>query len=113
MLATAIKQYRYTAEAWDFTLDSDGKPTKETFRGNLSLSLDTNSTRDLISLDCSAPIGTGTLLRNIKDRAGNLIYPLKGVNTGQPYVINYEQPLLSPWGFVDGYTLKARKLVTG
>jgi hypothetical protein len=107
----AIKRYYYTAEVWDVTLTDAGAVESEELRGTISLSLDTANDNNL-RIDSQVSLGPTTILRDIRDRNGDLIYPSRATNTGVAYVVAAEQPVLNAYGFLEGYTSRARKTTT-
>lgn len=115
MLFNAVKQYHYTAELYEITENTDGQPVSQTYLRTQRLSLDTNDQSSL-NIDSLEPLRVGTVLRNIKDRNDELIYPsIAGsgdLNSGEAYVVFFEQPVLSPFGTREGFTSKARRLKT-
>lgn len=107
----AIKRYPYTAEVWETDVDDSGIIIRERLVGNVKLSLDTSDGVTL-RIDAREPIRTKSLLRNIKDREGSLIYPSLSTNTGETYFVQSEVPLFGATGYLEGYTATARKLST-
>jgi len=114
MLFQAIKQYQYKADAYVVERDEQQRPVSETFVGTVLLSLDTTES-DSLNIDSRAPLYNGTLLRNIKDREGSLVYPAvgTGLTAGEVYQVYMERPLLSAFGTLEGYSSRARKLAAG
>jgi len=110
----AIKSYQYTADAYTIERDDQQRPVSETFVGTLRLSLDTTES-DSLNIDSKSPLYNGTVLRNIKDRWGNLVYPAvgTGLTAGEVYQVYMERPLLSAFGTLEGYSSRARKLAAG
>lgn len=110
-----IKSLYYTADLWELNLDSDGRPTTERFIETRRLHIDTSEASSL-NIDSEEPLREGTVLRNIKDRSGTLVYPATprggDLNSGESYIVFAEKPLLSPFGTREGFTSRARRLQT-
>ena len=111
MRLNALKAYHYTADFYTPEYNADGELQREVFAGTVKLSLDTTES-DNLNIDSEVPLRNGSVMRNIKDRNGDLIYPAitSGLNTGEAYVVYMERPLFSPFGTREGYSSRARRL---
>lgn len=105
----AVKSLFYTADLYTVETDSDGRTVRERFRETLRLSLDTGD-GNALAIDSDTPVLVNTVIRNIKDRSGVLIYPSPDSNSGYSYRVYHEEPILSPFGTREGFTARAERV---
>jgi hypothetical protein len=111
MLFQAIKRYYFTAELWELKVNPNtGGVESENYLGTANIGIGGDRT-DFLTIDSEQPLGKGTVLRDIRDRNDNLIYPDRATNTGISYTIAYEQPTLNLYGELEGYHATARRTV--
>lgn len=109
MLFNTVNNYKYSADSYGYTVvqNSDGT-TSNLYSTNpvkIVFALSTSFVGDIILLT-SSKLQKATLLRNIQDRNGKLVFE-NGV-----WEINQLQPLVNAVGLTEGFKYKA-KLIAG
>lgn len=104
-----ISRDYYACDLYDVQEDSDGRPVRQTFRETVRLNLDTGQ-GDSLTIYSDEPLGIGTLVTNIKQRFGGLVYPSSTNSAGQAYRIFSEDPILSPFGTREGFIGRADRV---
>lgn len=109
MLFNTINNYKYTADTYGYTIvtNPDGTTSNlySTNPFSIQAGLSTTFVGDVL-ISTKTKLQKATLLRNIRDRQGTLVYE-NGV-----WEIYQTQPILNAAGITEGYRYKAR-LISG
>ena len=109
MRYAAIKRDFYTADLNDVEYDTAGVPVSQTFRESRALNIDIGDGSGLL-IYSEEPLFVGTVITNIKDRAGQMLYPTPDGTTGFVYRIFNEEPTMSVFGIREGFRARADRV---
>lgn len=99
--------HHFSVDVYSVERDTNGTVTNIDLAKTMKVSLDTGEGGGL-NLDSEEAIVPGSILRNIKDRNGDLVFPSTSGPEGVNYTIITTRPLLSPLGTREGFTSSAR-----
>lgn len=109
MLFNAINQYKYVADTYGYTVVNNPDGTTSNLYSTtpvaVQIGLSTTFVGDVL-ISSKTKLQRATLIRNIRDRQGSLVYQ-NGV-----WEIYQTQPILNAAGITEGYRYKAR-LISG
>lgn len=103
MRLNAVRKYRYTADLFRFTRSTDVGGAEQliyTYDSTIAIQLGGDPTSVRMTVKSATPAPRDGRLANIKDRAGNPV--MEGAN----YRITSIEPMLSVFGYREGYIMK-------